>query len=87
MPDEEKYHMKVSRIPWDPANYIVDGSDYIFGMLLETPEMYVITPSRTIAYVFILGRGMVKLHHDFTLFAEEEIALFIFHLRRYYEVK
>jgi hypothetical protein len=87
MPDNDEYHMKVSRIPWEPAAYILDGSDYIFGMILELPEMYFVTPSRTMAFIYIVGRGMIKLHHDFTFYDDSEVALFVYHLRRRYEVK
>jgi hypothetical protein len=84
---DEQYHMKVSRIPWNPENYILDGSDYVFGMLLEIPEMYYVVPNRTVAYIYILGRGLVKLHHDFSHLNEVQTDHFIRLVRRDFEQK
>jgi hypothetical protein len=86
MNHDEPYQMKVTRIPWDPANYILDGSDVVFGMLLEIPDMYYVTPNRQLAFVFIIGRGMVKLHHDFSDMDETEIDRFIYHIREQFTI-
>jgi hypothetical protein len=80
------YSMKVSRVPWEPDAYLLTGSDYIFGMLLEIPEMYYITPSRQLVYLYVYGRGMVKLYHDFTQLTDSEAALVIYHIRRQFEI-
>lgn len=78
----EEYHMKVSRIPWDPNDYPLNQNDYIFGMILEIPEMYYIVPDMSMAYVYILGRGMVRLKHNFHNLDERQTALLIEYVRR-----
>jgi hypothetical protein len=87
MTEGDAYHLKVTRIPWDPEDYILESEDYIFGMLLETSQMYFVMPDRKTAFVFVIGRGLVRLHHDFTEFDDdEEVDLFIWHLRKYFEI-
>jgi hypothetical protein len=80
VPDD--YHMKVSRIPWDPEQYKLSGMDYIFGIILETPEMYMITPNRKLAYVYTINRGMIAFSHDFTWMSDEQADRLIYYLRR-----
>jgi hypothetical protein len=86
MPSGEWPKMRVTRIEWDPANYEYGSIDYVMGMLLEIPEMYYIIPDRWLAYIYVIGRGIVALHHDFTFMTEEETDLFVYHLRRQYSI-
>ena len=86
MANPEWPKMRVSGIEWKPDDYILTGMDYIMGMLLEMPEMYYIIPDRTIAYIYVIGRGLVVLHHDFTFMDEKMADLFVYQFRKSYSI-
>jgi hypothetical protein len=62
---------------WPPEYYTLTIEDFIYSMLLDSPDMYLVTPGRTSAYVFIIDVGMVRVVHDFRNMSPGEIAVFV----------
>jgi hypothetical protein len=79
--DEPRWYLKVTNIAWDPTRYL-DGSDYLMGILLDIPEMYYVTPNNQVAFVYIFGKGMARVQHDFSQMDDEERSLLINIIRR-----
>lgn len=77
-----RWELKVSRVPWEPTKHTLSGADYIMGIVLEIPEMYYITPDQQIAFIYIWGKGLVGMRHDFTHLDQEQRALFVHYVRR-----
>lgn len=69
--------------PWP-----IDGSrklgflDYVHGMLVEVPDAYFRMPGMPFMYIYVIGYGMVLVRHDFRGMTEEEIQIFVRHVRR-----
>jgi hypothetical protein len=80
--DNEWPRMRITDIEWSPFGYDFHGVDYIMGMLLETEEMYMIAPSGQVAFIYIIGRGVVPFRHDFSVLSESEIERMVFLIRR-----
>lgn len=80
--DNDDVYLKVSRIPWDPAKVPLDGTDYIFAMVLETPGKYYVVPRGDLAFVYIAGRGLLCFRHDFAALDEDQRDLLVHYLRR-----
>jgi hypothetical protein len=85
--DEDWPGMNVTRIPWDPLGYEFHGVDYVMSMLLETEEMYMVLPSGQLAYIYIIGRGVVPFKHNFGILTESQIERVVFLIRRDLTIK
>jgi hypothetical protein len=69
-------------VKWDPENYPVSSNDYVYAMLLETPELYFVAPSRMVVFVFVVNVGMIRVWHDFRNMTEIEVEQFVLYVRQ-----
>jgi hypothetical protein len=69
--------------PWPTdGSLVLTVQDYIYSMLVETPNMYFRVPGSNYLYIYVIGVGMVLIRHDFRGMTEEEIQQFIHHVRK-----
>ena len=80
--DESWPKQHVTDIEWSPFGYDFHGVDYVMSMLIETEEMYMLSPNKQIAFIYIIGRGVVPFKHNFAVLSESEIERIVFLIRR-----
>jgi len=66
---------------WPAEGYPLTLEDAIYSLLADNPKMFMLLPSRLVAYVFVTGRGLVRIIHDFRFMSDDEAKDFISRLR------
>lgn len=60
--------------PWlTDGTYSFTIEDYICSMLVESPDDYFLEPSQQVLLVFLPGRGLVRIIHDFRGMDDDQI--------------
>jgi len=70
-----------SNISWlFDGSYEFTGVDAVYGLLLDNPKDFYITPNEQTVFVFLQGRGLVRIFHDFSGMTDRQINHFIYHI-------
>lgn len=56
--------------------------DYVYSLLLDNHDMFYLEPDHLAALIFVPGRGLLKVVHDFTFMTSQEVYDFLFYLKR-----
>jgi len=62
------------------GTYAWTGVDYIYSLLLDNPTEFYITPDEQVVFIFLQGRGLVRILHDFKGWDDDKINHFIHHI-------
>lgn len=69
--------------PWPTdGSYIFTPEDYIHSVLIDNPNGYILNNGRTIVYIFIVGKGMIRIVNDFRAYTDPEVAMYVFYVKQ-----
>lgn len=66
---------------WPTEDYQITVEDYIYGLVIEHPRLYFLVPKRNLIYVYVAGKGMVRVFRDFRGMTEEDVDSFVNYIR------
>ena len=60
-------------VPWDPTEYQLTGEDAVMSLLIDNSSDFYITTNEQTVYVFLHGRGLIRILHNFSGMSTDEI--------------